>query len=66
MASALRHENGGLVDTGLYKAIRASGQSLVENMLFKGIPKDRTSQNRPRMKRFFMDICKDTWNKVIH
>jgi hypothetical protein len=66
MASALRHENGDVVGTSLYKAIRASGKLLVENVLFKGIPKDITFQTHRRTKRFFMDNYKDTWDKVIH
>ena len=66
MALALRHENGGLVDVGLYKAIRATGESLVENMLFKSIPRDSAYQNRPHTKKFFMEVCKDTWHKAVH
>ena len=66
MAFALRHENGGLVDVGLYKAIRATGESLVQNMLFKSIPRDSASQNRPHTKKFSIDVCNDTWNKAIH
>ena len=66
MALALRHENGCLVDVGLYKAIRATGESLVENMLFKSIPRDSAYQNRPHMKKFFMEVCKDTWHKAVH
>ena len=66
MAFAFRHENGGLVDVGLYKAIRATGESLVQNMLFKSIPRDSASQNRPHTKKFSIDVCNDTWNKAIH
>jgi hypothetical protein len=66
MASSLRHENGDVVAPSLYKAIRASGQVLVENVLFKDLPKDITYQNCRRTKRFFMDNYKGTWDKVIH
>ncbi|KIJ96050.1 hypothetical protein K443DRAFT_297773 [Laccaria amethystina LaAM-08-1] len=66
MLFALRHEDGGLVDIEHYKEIRASGQALVKNMLFKSIPKDRAYQYRPHTKKFFMDVCRDTWNKAVH
>ena len=66
MASAIRHGDGKLIDTNLYKAIRATGKALIENVLFKAIPKDRTSQNRPRTKTLFMDIYRDTWNMVVN
>jgi len=65
MQSVIRHENGDLIDTGLYTAIRVSGCSLIEDELFPLLPKNRATQNRPRTKKLFKDTCREAWNKVV-
>jgi hypothetical protein len=65
MQSVIRRENGELIDTGLYMAIRASGHDIIKDELFSPLSRDKSSQNRPRTMKFFKDTCRDAWNKAI-
>jgi hypothetical protein len=66
MASALRHEDGRLINSSLYNAIRSSVRSLIDNLLFPVVPKDQTSQRQPRTKRLFKDLYCETWNTAVN
>ncbi|KAF8900455.1 hypothetical protein CPB84DRAFT_1778961 [Gymnopilus junonius] len=65
MQAVIRKEDGQLIDSGLYTAIRTSGRTIIENELFPLLPKDKSSRNRPKTMKFFKDTFRDAWNKVV-
>jgi hypothetical protein len=64
--SVIRHEDGSLVDIALFDAIRASGRSLVVDVLFPLIPNDKASRSRSRTKKLFTELYRAGWNKAVH